>query len=156
MCAVHCTCLIQLLLLMLKAKSKPHDRGPTHFPLWLKVEEKKARSQQKLDQLAQRRKSREEVGSNKTYKTIWSYPLFFRYTTWSNSVLKIIGYQATQTIRFCPTIRVNPKHFVYPKYLRSHKGTFQKRFSRFCPLRGGVPPLSAKEKILLFFTLIFR
>ena len=142
---MHCTCLIQLLLLMLKAKSKPHDRGPTHFPLWLKVEEKKARSQQKLDQLAQRRKSREEVGSNKTYKTIWSYPLFFRYTTWSNSVLKIIGYQATQTIRFCPTIRVNPKHFVYPKYLRSHKGTFQKRFSRFCPLRGGgYPPLSAK------------
>ena len=34
------------------------------------------------------------------------------------------------------------------------KGTFQKRFSGFCPLRGGgVPPLSAKEKILLFFTL---
>ena len=37
------------------------------------------------------------------------------------------------------------------------KGSFQKRFSGFCPLRGGgVPPLSAKEKILLFFTLIFR
>ena len=37
------------------------------------------------------------------------------------------------------------------------KGTFQKRFSGFCPLRGGGgTPLSAKEKILLFFTLIFR
>ena len=36
------------------------------------------------------------------------------------------------------------------------KGSCQKRFSGFCPLRGGVPPLSAKEKILLFFPLIFR
>ena len=42
-----------------------------------------------------------------------------------------------------------PKTFV-------NKGTFQKRFSGFCPLRGGVPPFSAKEKNLLFFTLIFR
>ena len=33
------------------------------------------------------------------------------------------------------------------------KGTFQKRFSGFCPLRGGegVPPNSVKEKNLLFF-----
>ena len=37
------------------------------------------------------------------------------------------------------------------------KGTFQKRFSGIRPLRGGgVPPFSAKEKNLLFFTLIFR
>ena len=41
--------------------------------------------------------------------------------------------------------------------LERSKGTCQKRFSGFFPLRGGgVPPLSAKEKILLFFTLIFR
>ena len=37
-----------------------------------------------------------------------------------------------------------------------YKGTFQKRFSGFFLLRGGVPPNSAKEKNLLFFTLIFR
>ena len=36
------------------------------------------------------------------------------------------------------------------------KGTCQKRFSGIRPLRGGVPPFSAKEKILLFFTVIFR
>ena len=37
------------------------------------------------------------------------------------------------------------------------KGRCQKRFSGFCPLRGGgVPPLSAKEKNLLFSRLIFR
>ena len=40
-------------------------------------------------------------------------------------------------------------------FWKGDKGTFQKRFSGFCPLRGGVPPLSANEKILLFFTLIF-
>ena len=40
---------------------------------------------------------------------------------------------------------------------RHCKGTFQKRFSGIRPLRGGgVPPFSAKEKNLLFFTLIFR
>ena len=40
---------------------------------------------------------------------------------------------------------------------KEDKGTCQKSFSGFCPLRGGVvPPFSAKEKILLFFTLIFR
>ena len=38
-----------------------------------------------------------------------------------------------------------------------HKGTFHFRFSGIRPLRGGgVPPFSAKEKNLLFFTLIFR
>ena len=37
------------------------------------------------------------------------------------------------------------------------KGSFQKRFSGIRPLMGGgVPPFSAKEKNLLFFTLIFR
>ena len=36
------------------------------------------------------------------------------------------------------------------------KGSRQKRFSGFCSLRGGVPPLSAKEKIFLFAPLIFR
>ena len=38
------------------------------------------------------------------------------------------------------------------------KGSFHLRFSGIRPLRGrgGVPPFSAKEKILLFFTLIFR
>ena len=37
------------------------------------------------------------------------------------------------------------------------KGRFQKRFSGIRPLRGGgVPPLSAKEKNLLFLRLIFR
>ena len=37
------------------------------------------------------------------------------------------------------------------------KGRCQKRFSGIRPLRGGgVPPFSAKEKNLLFFTLIFR
>ena len=35
-------------------------------------------------------------------------------------------------------------------------GNLSKRFSGFCPLRGGVPPNSVKEKNLLFFTLIFR
>ena len=40
---------------------------------------------------------------------------------------------------------------------KSSKGARQKRFSGFCPLRGGgYPPNSAKEKILLLFTLIFR
>ena len=38
-----------------------------------------------------------------------------------------------------------------------HKGSCHLRFSGFCPLRGGgVPPNSVKEKILPFFTLIFR
>ena len=36
------------------------------------------------------------------------------------------------------------------------KGGCHLRFSGFCPLGGGVPPFSAKEKNLLFFTLIFR
>ena len=37
------------------------------------------------------------------------------------------------------------------------KGTYHLRFSGIRPLRGGgVPPFSAKEKNLLFFTLIFR
>ena len=37
------------------------------------------------------------------------------------------------------------------------KGSCHLRFSGIRPLRGGgVPPFSAKEKILLFFTLIFR
>ena len=36
------------------------------------------------------------------------------------------------------------------------KGSFHLRFSGIRPLRGGVPPFSAKEKNLLFFTLIFR
>ena len=43
-------------------------------------------------------------------------------------------------------------------YLYLGKGRCHLRFSGFCPLRGGegVPPFSAKEKNLLFFTLIFR
>ena len=36
------------------------------------------------------------------------------------------------------------------------KGSFHLRFSGIRPLRGGVPPFSAKEKNLLFFTLILR
>ena len=36
------------------------------------------------------------------------------------------------------------------------KGTCQKRFSGFCPLRGGGTPFSAKEKNCLFSPLIFR
>ena len=43
------------------------------------------------------------------------------------------------------------------KYVSKSKGTFHLRFSGIRPLRGGgYPPLSAKEKNLLFFTLIFR
>ena len=39
----------------------------------------------------------------------------------------------------------------------AYKGTCHLRFSGIRPLRGGeVPPFSAKEKNLLFFTLIFR
>ena len=42
-------------------------------------------------------------------------------------------------------------------YCEAPKGSCQKRFSGIRPLRGGgVPPFSAKEKNLLFFTLIFR
>ena len=38
-----------------------------------------------------------------------------------------------------------------------YKGSCHLRFSGIRPLRGGgVPPFSAKEKNLLFFTLIFR
>ena len=38
-----------------------------------------------------------------------------------------------------------------------YKGSCHFRFSGIRPLRGGgVPPFSAKEKNLLFFTLIFR
>ena len=36
------------------------------------------------------------------------------------------------------------------------KGSCHLRFSGIRPLRGGGPPFSAKEKNLLFFTLIFR
>ena len=43
------------------------------------------------------------------------YSTFFWYTTWYNSVLKMIGYQATGNIGFYPIIQVNP---VYPKYPR--------------------------------------
>ena len=40
---------------------------------------------------------------------------------------------------------------------RQGKGSFHSRFSGIRPLRGGgLPPFSAKEKNLLFFTLIFR
>ena len=41
--------------------------------------------------------------------------------------------------------------------LNISKGSCHLRFSGIRPLRGGgVPPFSAKEKNLLFFTLIFR
>ena len=43
------------------------------------------------------------------------YSTFFWYTTWYNSVLKMIGYQATGMIGFYPIIQVNA---VYPKYPR--------------------------------------
>ena len=47
-------------------------------------------------------------------------------------------------------------HFIYHSIFITAKRTRQKLLSGFFPLGGGVPPLSAKEKNLLFFTLIFR
>ena len=50
--------------------------------------------------------------------------------------------------QFCHAISKNIGLYVF-----GSKGSFP---LRICPLRGGVPPFSVKEKNLLFFTLIFR
>ena len=98
------------------------------------------------------------LGAGEHFTSAFSAPLntiLYIHKGMYNRILYV--YKESEVVKKVTELKVTSRKNPCSKFFRCAKGSCHLRFSGIRPLRGGgVPPFSAKEKNLLFFTLIFR